>query len=99
MLRCAPRACCGQPGSTSISAPEPTAHCTILDSVTNPSMMPSPLARSVRRPSHFLKGARLDLSNPLAGDAKLDGELVEGERRIDEPARLEDVTFAVIENG
>jgi hypothetical protein len=52
----------------------------------------------VRRPLHFLKGPCLDLSNSLGGDAKLDGKFVQCKRRIHEPARLEDVTFAVIED-
>lgn len=52
----------------------------------------------MRRPSYFLKGHRLDLSDPLAGDATLDGKFVEGKRRIHKPAPLENATFAVIEN-
>ena len=47
---------------------------------------------------HFLKGPCLDLPDPLGGDAKLDGKLVQCKRRIHEPARFENVTFAVIED-
>jgi hypothetical protein len=47
---------------------------------------------------HLLKGARLDLSDPLARDAKLDCKLVQCERRLVEPAALEDVAFAVVED-
>jgi hypothetical protein len=40
----------------------------------------------------------LDLPDPLAGDAELHGEALERQRRIDQPARLEDVAFAVVED-
>ena len=56
-------------------------------------------ARTQRAPPFELSERRAFRSaDPLAGDTKLDGELVEGDRRIDEPAPFEDVTFAVIEN-
>jgi hypothetical protein len=66
---------------------------------TEPVMVtPSQRAHGARGPLYVLKGTRLDMSDSLAGDAKLDGELVQGKRRIIEPARLEDVVFAVVKN-
>ena len=59
--------------------------------------MPSPNSQQ-GSPLHLLKGARFDLPDPFAGDMELRSEVLEGERRIDQPARLEDVAFAVVED-
>jgi hypothetical protein len=58
----------------------------------------SPRACNTRRPLHFLKGAILDLSDPLARDTKLGREFIEREQRVDEPAPFEDLTFAVVKD-
>src|SRR5580700_3438361 len=60
--------------------------------------MPSPRTRNMHGLLHLLKGARLDLSDPLARDVKLDCKLVQCERRLVEPAPLEDMAFAVVED-
>ena len=60
--------------------------------------MLSPRTRNMHGLLHLLKGACLDLSDPLAGDAKLDRKLVQCERWIVEAAALEDVAFAVVED-
>ena len=46
----------------------------------------------------LLEGAMFDLPDPLARDGKLGGEFLKRERRIDEPARLENSAFAVVED-
>ena len=43
-----------------------------------------------------LKGALLDLPDPLARDLKLDTELAEGARRIEKPTPLKDLSFSII---
>src|SRR5712692_7984280 len=48
---------------------------------------------------HLLEGAHLDLAHALARDAELVGELLERDRVVDQPARLEDATLALIEHG
>src|SRR6516164_3100087 len=46
---------------------------------------------------HLLKGTYLDLPYALARDAELSGELLENDRLVGKPPRLEDAPFPLIE--
>src|SRR5712671_3329572 len=48
---------------------------------------------------HLLEGTRAYLAHALARDAKLVGELLERDRFVGEPARLEDAPLPVVEHG
>src|SRR6202022_300253 len=47
---------------------------------------------------HLLEGADLDLADPLAADAEFGRELLQRDRILGQPARLEDAPFAVVED-
>ena len=47
---------------------------------------------------HLVEGAHLDLAHALARDAKLGGEVLERDRVIDQPPRLEDAPLALVEH-
>ena len=61
--------------------------------------MSGPRHRFMHRLLHLPKGAIFDLPDPLARDSKPGSELIERARRIQEPSRLEDLPFAVIEHS
>ena len=48
---------------------------------------------------HLLEGAHLDLPHPLARDAEFLGQLLERDRLLGQPPRLEDAPLALIEDG
>src|SRR6516225_515068 len=50
------------------------------------------------RPLHLLEGAHLDLTHALARHAELGRQVLERDRVIDEPARLEDAPLALVEH-
>ena len=55
--------------------------------------------RDLHRPLHLLEGAHLDLTHALARDAELHRQILERDRVVGEPARLEDVPFALAEHS
>src|SRR5260370_27733798 len=48
---------------------------------------------------HLLEGAHLDLADALAGDAELLRQLLERDRIVGQPPRLEDAALAVVEHA
>src|SRR5262245_21942612 len=48
---------------------------------------------------HLLEGAYLDLADPLARDAELGGEVLEGRWFLGEPPRLENALLALVQGG
>src|SRR2546425_7046138 len=53
----------------------------------------------LHRVLHLLERAHLDLAHALARDAEFFGELLERDRILGEPARLEDAPLAVVEHA
>src|SRR6185503_11029258 len=47
----------------------------------------------------LLEGAHLDLAHPLARDAELVGEFLQGDRAVSKPSGLENPPLAVIEHA
>src|ERR1700686_4338375 len=45
---------------------------------------------------HLLEGAHLDLAHALARDAEFGGQVLERDRIVGQPARLEDALFALV---
>src|SRR5262245_24833808 len=52
----------------------------------------------LHRALHLLEGAHLDLPHALARDAELGGQILERDRIVGKPARLEDAPLAVVEH-
>src|SRR5437899_13044724 len=53
----------------------------------------------LHRVLHLVERAHLDLAHALARDAEFFGELLERDRILGEPARLEDAPLAVVEHA
>src|SRR5665213_1246514 len=55
--------------------------------------------RGLHRLLHLLERAHLDLAHALARDAELGGEILERDRIVGEPPRLEDAAFALVQHA
>src|SRR5712691_4602816 len=53
---------------------------------------------ALHRPLHLLEGAHLDLAHALARDAEFGGQILERDRIVGEPPRLEDAPLPLIEH-